>query len=139
MNDIQQGLDYENISYTKEQNDKLLNEVSVAQLNARLAEEREQGVKRELEQAIKAKAVYVKTINEMSYYGGRTLETHRHYEFMSGDEFLTKHTEILTENEKLKISQEQIDRRLKYRWAQNWGIGSSAILSIIALAVWIFF
>lgn len=37
QNDIQRGLDYENISYTKEQNEKLLNEIGTAQMNQQSA------------------------------------------------------------------------------------------------------
>jgi len=139
MNDIQQGLDYENISYTKEQNEKLLNEVTVAQLNARLAEEREQKLKHELKQSVKAKAIYVKTIHEKSYYGDETLETHRHYEFLGENDILERHSAVLSENEELNKSQALIDRRLKYRFAQNWAIGSTAILSGLASVLWIFF
>ena len=121
MNDIQQGLDYENISYTKEQNDQLLETIENAKVSATLAKEDYDEAMLKVKEVASAKVI----IKDSGWYA----DSVQSYECYSQDQSIKLLQEALSEA-----------ARFKPRYVGREIMAVFAItLSIAASVLWIFF
>lgn len=134
MNDIQQGLQYENISYTKEQNEKLLNEVETSKINETEALAKVTELEGIIHEMGKAHAVYINTTYDVDWRQEFSVEC------FSEDVFLNKHAQLLKES--LEIKESNLHLRLKFKNQTAIIVAlavAGTITSVLALVLWIFF
>jgi len=145
VNDIQRGLDYENISYTKEQNEKMLNEIETAQMNEQTARSKADSLKIDLKIAAHSKCIKItnlKTVDMNRFSYSRHTDHGEKYEFFTEADFLKEHTDTLKKNEELNQSLaklESINRALISRDNIRTTVIWLAVGSFISATLWIFF
>ena len=135
--DTQRRLVYENISYTKEQNEKLLDAIQVAESSVEFGKTQIAGLEEQLAEYIKAKAIIHKTrvTYDTSYMPIVQLDG---FECYSEDEFIQAHKVALAKLEALSAEGVLLKKKLSNRVLWKYIVWGAILVGLVGniLLLW---